>query len=48
MAYDQHLTKKLAEMVQDSMDKYCRDNEDFPVSSSLAGTKDTSDQNFLI
>ena len=32
MAYGQHLTKKLAEMVQESMDKYCRDNEDFPVS----------------
>lgn len=30
VAMNQHITKRLAEMVQDGMDKYCRDNENFP------------------
>lgn len=33
LAYGQPVTKRLAGMVQDAMDRYCRDNEDFPVSS---------------
>jgi hypothetical protein len=31
VAYGHHITQRLAEMVQDAMDRYCRDNEDFPV-----------------
>lgn len=34
VAYNEHITRRLAEMVQEGMDKYCRDNENFPVSCS--------------
>ena len=31
-AYNEHITRRLAEMVQREMDEYCRNNTDFPVS----------------
>lgn len=34
-AYGEHITLRLARMVQDAMDAYCRDNEDFPVRPHL-------------
>lgn len=31
VAYNEHITRRLAEMVQREMDEYCRNNADFPV-----------------
>lgn len=32
VAYNEHITRRLAEMVQTEMDEYCKNNPDFPVS----------------
>jgi syntaxin-binding protein 1 len=31
VAYNEHITRRLAEMVQTEMDEYCKNNPDFPV-----------------
>lgn len=38
-AYNEHITRRLAEMVQAEMDDYCKNNPDFPVTAALIHRK---------